>query len=226
MQCPRCGLLNPPEALRCDCEWDFATKTLKTSYLHPVGLPELAGLDDRFVGQVLDGGVALIALVVGVILSSVFGSAGAVMLPLGAVAALSYMLFADGLEGGQSYGKRAVHTAVIDARTGAPCTFGKSLARNLPLAIFGVIDSAFILGERRQRLGDRLAGTIVIKTAEAQASEPAGPPLSDDEVGRTRQLYAGLSTGRLEELLASPADLRPGAAELLEEELGRRDDDA
>lgn len=32
MTCPHCGLLNPPEALRCDCGWDFASGRLKKSY--------------------------------------------------------------------------------------------------------------------------------------------------------------------------------------------------
>jgi hypothetical protein len=33
MKCPRCGLFNPPSAVRCDCGWDFASKTMKESYL-------------------------------------------------------------------------------------------------------------------------------------------------------------------------------------------------
>ena len=40
----------------------------------------------------------------------------------------------------------------------------------------------------------------------------AGPPLSEDETARTRLLYGGLPTARLEELAATPADLRPGDA--------------
>lgn len=32
--CPRCGMVNPPEALRCDCGYDFASKQLKKSYLN------------------------------------------------------------------------------------------------------------------------------------------------------------------------------------------------
>jgi hypothetical protein len=31
--CPRCGLFSPQEAARCDCGYDFATKTVQTSYL-------------------------------------------------------------------------------------------------------------------------------------------------------------------------------------------------
>lgn len=33
MQCPGCGLLNPPTATRCDCGFDFATGSVKASYI-------------------------------------------------------------------------------------------------------------------------------------------------------------------------------------------------
>ena len=33
MKCVHCGLLNPDGAVRCDCGYDFATQTLKDSYL-------------------------------------------------------------------------------------------------------------------------------------------------------------------------------------------------
>ncbi len=41
MDCPHCGLVNPPDAQRCDCGYDFTTKTLKEPHgrsdivLHP-----------------------------------------------------------------------------------------------------------------------------------------------------------------------------------------------
>jgi hypothetical protein len=31
--CPRCGLVNPPKAQRCDCGYDFVTRRMKRSYL-------------------------------------------------------------------------------------------------------------------------------------------------------------------------------------------------
>jgi hypothetical protein len=31
--CPKCGTVNPPEALRCDCGYDFASREMKQSYL-------------------------------------------------------------------------------------------------------------------------------------------------------------------------------------------------
>ncbi len=32
MKCPRCGLINPQTAQRCDCGYDFETKTVEESY--------------------------------------------------------------------------------------------------------------------------------------------------------------------------------------------------
>jgi hypothetical protein len=40
MKCPRCGLFNPESALRCDCGYDFETKTIQTSY-DQVSLPKI-----------------------------------------------------------------------------------------------------------------------------------------------------------------------------------------
>ena len=34
-KCPKCDLLNPPSAERCDCGYDFVTKSMQTSYLAP-----------------------------------------------------------------------------------------------------------------------------------------------------------------------------------------------
>jgi uncharacterized RDD family membrane protein YckC len=76
--------------------------------------------------------------------------------------AFLYTLLADGLEGGQSWGKRMVGIRVVSMQTGTPCSFGQSFIRNLLLMILGPIDWIFIFGDRRQRLGDKLAGTIVV----------------------------------------------------------------
>jgi hypothetical protein len=39
MQCPRCKLENPSTASRCDCGYDFETKTVQTSYA-PQAMPK------------------------------------------------------------------------------------------------------------------------------------------------------------------------------------------
>jgi uncharacterized RDD family membrane protein YckC len=76
---------------------------------------------------------------------------------------LSHYPFADALPGGQSLGKRALGTAVVDARTGLPCGPWQSFVRNLLLGILGPLDWVFIFGSRHQRLGDLAARTIVIQ---------------------------------------------------------------
>ncbi|MFN8424345.1 MAG: RDD family protein [Anaerolineae bacterium] len=75
--------------------------------------------------------------------------------------AIAYALFADGLPGGQSIGKRILAIRVVDEATGAPCTYRQSFIRNLVLSIGSFIDALFIFGARRQRLGDLAARTIV-----------------------------------------------------------------
>ena len=32
LKCPRCGLINDPDALRCDCGFDFKSRTVRESY--------------------------------------------------------------------------------------------------------------------------------------------------------------------------------------------------
>ena len=42
VNCPNCRLVNPPAAERCDCGYDFATKSLKSSYI--VGSTDVSSL--------------------------------------------------------------------------------------------------------------------------------------------------------------------------------------
>jgi uncharacterized RDD family membrane protein YckC len=125
----------------------------------------LASLSDRLFGQILDSLVAVAAFAVAGVLYIISPTLGGLGFVLAILFAIFYILFADGLEGGQSYGKRIVHTACVDATTGAPCTFWQSFIRNLLLTLLGLIDWIFIFGKKRQRLGDKAANTIVVKTS-------------------------------------------------------------
>ena len=42
--CPKCSLLNPPEAERCDCGFDFTTSQMKRPSLLSGSLPKAAGI--------------------------------------------------------------------------------------------------------------------------------------------------------------------------------------
>jgi uncharacterized RDD family membrane protein YckC len=81
---------------------------------------------------------------------------------LGALISAAYGLFADAMEGGQSFGKRMLDLRVVDEATKAPCTLGQSFIRRILLGVLGFIDMLFIFGDKHQRLGDKAAGTIVV----------------------------------------------------------------
>jgi uncharacterized RDD family membrane protein YckC len=76
--------------------------------------------------------------------------------------AMFYYLFADGLHDGQSVAKQWLGMRVIDTQTRSPCTFYQSFIRNFLLVLLGPIDWMFIVGDQHQRLGDAVAGTVVI----------------------------------------------------------------
>ncbi len=81
---------------------------------------------------------------------------------LGVMLFVSYLLLADGLFNGRSIGKIITKTRVVVEVTGKPCGFFRSFVRNVALSVLGIFDWIFILGNDRKRLGDMLAGTIVV----------------------------------------------------------------
>lgn len=79
------------------------------------------------------------------------------------LAFLSYHLLSDALPNGQTVGKFIFRIATVHVESGQPCSWGRSLVRNLSLLLLSVFDVLSIFGRRRQRLGDRLARTAVVK---------------------------------------------------------------
>ena len=120
---------------------------------------QLASIGDRFTAQFLDG---LVAFAVGAV---IYFGAKAVDLPLqlAFLAWFLYLLFCDGLPGGQSIGKKFTKSSVVHVETGQPCSYMQSCVRNFCLIVLGVFDWVFIVGKQRRRLGDFLARTRVIR---------------------------------------------------------------
>jgi hypothetical protein len=48
MECPNCGLFNPATAQRCDCGFDFASRTVRGSFLSPRELQVLSADPYRY----------------------------------------------------------------------------------------------------------------------------------------------------------------------------------
>ena len=127
---------------------------------------DLASLLQRLAARFLDGIVVAIPVcALGYTGMRLYGTSawpGGVLIAAAILYAMSYTLFSDGLPGGQSLGKRWVGIRVVSVYTGTPCSFWQSFVRNIIQSLLGPIDWIFIFGERRQRLGDKAAGTIVI----------------------------------------------------------------
>jgi len=126
----------------------------------------LASPGVRLTGQFLDTMIAfgpLIAVAIFVAITELPESAYLGLFYIGGIFAFLYTLFADGLQGGQSWGKRVMGVAVVDVRTNLQCSFAQSLGRNACLCILGIADWLWIFGRLHQRLGDRLVHTIVVK---------------------------------------------------------------
>lgn len=82
------------------------------------------------------------------------------------------MLFMDGLKNGQGIGKNLLSLQVIRVKDGKPSTFKDSFVRRLS-GIFQPLDFLWALGEKKQRMGDKFADTVVVKLAsEIEESEP------------------------------------------------------
>jgi len=61
MNCPRCGLINPGTAERCDCGYDFISKSVQESYLTstPSTSPSKIAIGAQVVAVVLAGGAVI-----------------------------------------------------------------------------------------------------------------------------------------------------------------------
>ena len=137
----------------------FVSEFEKQAVAQEETMAALASRWQRLGAQVIDSVLMLMIL----LMAALFGMAAPFLGILGVVAALAYLLLADGLPRGQSVGKRVLDISVIDRRTLKPCTYGQSFVRNFLLALLGLIDWIFIFGSTRQRLGDMAANTVVVR---------------------------------------------------------------
>ena len=72
------------------------------------------------------------------------------------------LFFIDGFRKGQGFGKKLLSLQVLRLKDGKPCTFKDAFLRRFA-GIFQPLDFLWTLGEKRQRLGDKFAETVVVK---------------------------------------------------------------
>lgn len=123
---------------------------------------KLASPGRRYVGELIDSLISAIILMLFLSLGNSIGLYQDITGWSASLIAASYFLLSDGLPRGQSLGKKLLGISVIDSVTGENCSLKQSLFRNLLSPLLGIIDAFFILGKKRQRIGDKLAKTVVI----------------------------------------------------------------
>lgn len=123
---------------------------------------DLAHPGKRYQGQFLDGLVCLLLFFLCIYTIRSMGFEGQWVDIFILAVPLGYFVFADALPNGQSLGKLPLGICVVSRSTGKPCSILQSFARNVLSPFLGVIDAILILGKRRQRLGDKIANTVVI----------------------------------------------------------------
>jgi uncharacterized RDD family membrane protein YckC len=186
----------------------------------------LAGLPSRLLARVLDALVQLVALFVLVLglMATVSDDAlgTAVSLVLLVAVVVGYPVLLETLLRGRTVGKMALGLRVV-RDDGGPIGFRQAFVRG----ISGVIDLityavpsviAMLVGERSKRLGDHLAGTVVV--LERSPVRPVPPPMMPAPLvgwAQTLQL-SGLSDElalAARQFVARSAGMTPDAREAL-----------
>ncbi len=152
--------------------------TIETPEQIPLEFP-LAGIGSRFLAAVIDSLIQIVIglalLVAGVTIASlgIFRSQGAQVWLAAVGVAIGFLLqfgYYAGFEAwwnGQTPGKRRQHLRVIKD-TGRPITVYESVGRNLLRLLdslpgfYGVGIASMLLSAQNKRLGDYVAGTVVV----------------------------------------------------------------
>jgi len=130
---------------------------------------ELAGIFERFLARFIDRLLAIIVAAGLFFVFNSFKSPAIVSIILPILIPFSYLFFKDSLPflNGQSIGKKLMGIRAIDFSTGEALTgkYGKTFLREIVqwIPLLNLVDALMIFGDERQRLGDRMATTQVIK---------------------------------------------------------------
>lgn len=142
--------------------------------------PDPAGLGRRFVAHLIDGFLCLIAyLIIGSMVASqtggmtddgfsMQGAPALVTMLLTFIVTLGYFTVLESSGSGKTLGKLIAGIRVADAN-GGKASFNQALMRNILRLVDGLV--FYLVGiililrsDRKQRLGDRVAGTVVLRS--------------------------------------------------------------
>lgn len=145
--------------------------------------PDYAGLGRRFVAHLIDGILCLIAyMIIGTMVASqtggltedgfsMEGAPALLVILFTFIVTLAYFAVLESSRSGKTLGKLIAGIRVTDVN-GGKASFNQALIRNILRLVDGLL--FYIVGivlilrsDRRQRLGDRVAGTVVVRSHKA-----------------------------------------------------------
>src|SRR5207253_6177321 len=168
----------------------------------------LASIGNRFIACAIDHSIQVITLIVLVIIFALITDAAdlgnrltsapkwvvALLIILVFVLMSGYFAFFEWAWNGQTPGKRWLKLRVI-REDGRPISFFEAMVRNLlrefdimPIPFYSVGLISVFATERDQRVGDLVAGTVVVREREAEApafAEVFASPVSDPALRRS-----------------------------------------
>lgn len=124
---------------------------------------DLASTGRRYLAQIVDQFIAIGLGFVAMFIFGIFGNSGIATVMFLLTYAI-YILFNDAMKNGQSLGKKLFSIKVINKKSAKPCNWTESFIRNIPTVIpfLAMIDAVMILGVKKQRMGDKIANTLVV----------------------------------------------------------------
>lgn len=171
--CSNCGK-ELPEGVRFCPSCGAAVESAETKVTASLGYAELP---DRFIANLVDIiilfiAAAVISLPLGVLSFPFASPMGFFFGGLQIISWLLWIAYFTYFEGtsGQTLGKQLVNIKVVDAATGEPIKYDKAFIRNI-LRIIDWLPFLYIIGgllvitsAKKQRLGDMVTGTVVVKS--------------------------------------------------------------
>lgn len=150
---------------------EISYKTSDISNTHPddfatgITLGDLASTGSRFVAQFIDQIIALLLMFATSLLVGMMGMNSAFGLGIVFLSYATYILMNDAMPNGQSIGKKILSIKVINKTSGKNCSLSESFLRNITTVIppTAALDAALIFGRKKQRMGDSIANTIVVR---------------------------------------------------------------
>ena len=197
---------------------------------------ELAGVGSRAAAALYDSivmlGVFLLLFVVAAAAGLLGESAGgwliAVLLFAGFAVVWGYYVVCEGLWAGRTYGKREMGIRVV-MDTGHPLTFAASAVRNLVRAVDAQPGFSFLVGAlfvvlhpEHRRLGDIVAGTVVVRDRPGDQRLAGAPAPVEGIVSSAPPALADGEYRLLDQFLARREMLNPEQRARLAAELATR----